>query len=114
MPDAKLVLLTAYADTDVAIRAINDIGLDHYLMKPWDPPEEHLYPVLDDLLDVWTRGYHPAFHGIRVAGSKWSPQSHAVKDFFARTQTRTPTAALLAPSRKRMDRRNGSHSRRRS
>jgi thioredoxin reductase (NADPH) len=86
-PDARKVLLTAYADTDAAIAGINRVGLDHYLMKPWDPPEQHLYPVLDDLLGAWAEGYRPAFQGIRVAGSKWSPQSHAVKDFFARTQT---------------------------
>jgi thioredoxin reductase (NADPH) len=86
-PDARKVLLTAYADTDAAISGINTVGLDHYLMKPWDPPEEHLYPVLDELLGDWSAGYRPPFSGIRVAGSRWSPQSHAVKDFLARTQT---------------------------
>ena len=86
-PDARKVLLTAYADTDAAIQGINAVGLDHYLMKPWDPPEEHLYPVLDELLDDWSAGYRPPFSGIRVAGSRWSPQSHAVKDFLSRTQT---------------------------
>jgi thioredoxin reductase (NADPH) len=86
-PDARKVLLTAYADTDVAIAGINRVGLDHYLMKPWDPPEEHLYPVLDDLLAAWSAGHHPPFLGIRVAGSRWSPQCHAVKDFLSRTQT---------------------------
>lgn len=86
-PDARKVLLTAYADTEVAIAGINAIGLDHYLMKPWDPPEEHLYPVLDDLLSAWSATYRPPFLGIRVAGSRWSPHSHAVKDFFSRTQT---------------------------
>jgi thioredoxin reductase (NADPH) len=86
-PDARKVLLTAYADTDAAIRGINAVGLDHYLMKPWDPPEEHLYPVLDGLLADWSAGYRPPFSGIRVAGSRWSPQSHAVKDFLSRTHT---------------------------
>ena len=86
-PDARKVLLTAYADTEAAIAGINAVGLDHYLMKPWDPPEEHLYPVLDDLLSAWSATYRAPFLGIRVAGSRWSPQSHAVKDFFARTQT---------------------------
>ncbi len=86
-PDARKVLLTAYADTDAAIKGINAVGLDHYLMKPWDPPEEHLYPVLDGLLADWSAGYRPPFSGIRVAGSRWSPQSHAVKDFLSRTQT---------------------------
>jgi thioredoxin reductase (NADPH) len=86
-PDARKVLLTAYADTDVAIQAINRVGLDHYLLKPWDPPDEHLYPVLDDLLGEWDDRYRPPFLGIRVAGSRWSPQTHAVKDFLARTHT---------------------------
>jgi thioredoxin reductase (NADPH) len=86
-PEARKVLLTAYADTEAAIAGINAVGLDHYLMKPWDPPEEHLYPVLDDLLGIWAAAYRPPFLGIRVAGSQWSPQSHDVKDFFSRTQT---------------------------
>lgn len=83
-PDAKRVLLTAYADTDAAIKAINDAGVDHYLLKPWDPPEENLYPVLDDLLDDWRADYHPPFEGIRVLGNRWSPASHNIKDFLAR------------------------------
>ncbi len=83
-PDAKRVLLTAYADTDAAIRAINEANINHYLLKPWDPPEENLYPVLDDLLDDWQASFRPAFEGIRVVGSRWSPASHAVKDFLAR------------------------------
>ncbi len=83
-PDAKLVLLTAYADTDVAIKAINDIGLDYYLLKPWDPPEERLYPVLDDLLDDW-RGAHLDDAGdLRVVGHRWSERSHEIKTFLAR------------------------------
>src|ERR1700693_297468 len=68
-PDACRVLLTAYADTDAAIKAINDIKLHHYLLKPWDPPEENLYPVIDDLLDDWLANYRPPFEGLRVLGS---------------------------------------------
>ncbi|HEX7239964.1 MAG TPA: FAD-dependent oxidoreductase [Longimicrobiaceae bacterium] len=83
-PDAKRVLLTAYSDTDAAIRAINDTHIDHYLLKPWDPPEEQLYPVLDDLLDDWRAGHRPAHEGVRVVGHRWSPRSHGLKDFLAR------------------------------
>ena len=83
-PDAKKVLLTAYADTQAAIQSINQIGLDYYLMKPWDPPQENLYPVLDDLLDEWKANVKLPFEGIRVAGALWSPHSHTVKDFLAR------------------------------
>jgi thioredoxin reductase (NADPH) len=83
-PGAKLVLLTAYADTDVAIRAINDIGLDYYLLKPWDPPAERLYPVLDDLLDDWAAAQVPATADVRVIGHRWSERSHEVKTFLAR------------------------------
>jgi thioredoxin reductase (NADPH) len=86
-PDARRVLLTAYADTDVAIRAINEVRLDHYLLKPWDPPEEHLYPVLDDLLEDWRANFRPPFEGVRVIGHRWSPESHRVKDFLARNLT---------------------------
>lgn len=82
-PEAKTVLLTAYADTDAAIQAINFTGLDYYLLKPWDP-EEQLYPVLDDLLDDWLSVYRPAFEGIRIIGYRWSPCSHNLKDFLAR------------------------------
>lgn len=85
-PDAKRVLLTAYADTDAAISAINEVDLDHYLMKPWEPPEERLYPVLDDLLDDWAANVPAPFDGIRVAGTTWSPQTHDLKDFLARNQ----------------------------
>lgn len=85
-PEAKRVLLTAYADTDAAIRAINSAKLDYYLLKPWNPPEEQLYPVLDDLLDDWLSVYRPAFEGIRVIGDRWSPCSHNIKDFLARNQ----------------------------
>ncbi|HTE20841.1 MAG TPA: FAD-dependent oxidoreductase, partial [Armatimonadota bacterium] len=85
-PDAKRVLLTAYADTDAAIEAINQVKVDHYLMKPWDPPEERFYPVLDDLLDDWQAAYRPPFDGLRVVGLRWSPRSYAVKDFLGRHQ----------------------------
>ena len=85
-PNAKRALLTAYADTDAAIRAINTTKIDYYLMKPWDPPEERLYPVLNDLLDDWLANIHPPFDGIRVIGNRWSPHSHEVKDFLARNQ----------------------------
>ena len=85
-PDTKRALLTAYADTDAAIRAINTTQIDYYLMKPWDPPEERLYPVLDDLLDDWLVKFRPPFEGIRVIGNRWSPHSHQTKDFLARNQ----------------------------
>lgn len=84
IPDAKLLLLTAYADTEVAIRAINEIGLDHYLMKPWAPPEERLYPVLDDLLDAWDRANGQRFDGVRVVGNRWSERSYDTRMFLAR------------------------------
>ncbi|HXC99365.1 MAG TPA: FAD-dependent oxidoreductase, partial [Verrucomicrobiae bacterium] len=83
-PEAKRALLTAYADTDAAIRAINSVQIDHYLMKPWDPPEERLYGVVDDLLDDWQSSYHPAFEGVRVIGHRWSPQSNEIRDFLGR------------------------------
>jgi thioredoxin reductase (NADPH) len=83
-PEAKRALLTAYADTDAAIRAINEAGVNHYLLKPWDPPDENLYPVLDDLLDDWRADFRPPFEGIRVLGLRWSPASHQIKDFLAR------------------------------
>ncbi len=83
-PDAKRVLLTAYADTDAAIAAINEAGINHYLLKPWDPPEENLYPILDDLLEDWQETFRPQFEGIRVLGNRWSPASHNIKDFLAR------------------------------
>ena len=83
-PDAKRALLTAYADTDAAIRAINSVHIDHYLMKPWDPPEERLYGVVDDMLDDWQAGYRPVFEGVRVIGNQWSPHSSDVRDFLGR------------------------------
>lgn len=82
--EAKRVLLTAYADTEAAIAAINESRLDYYLLKPWDPPEERLYPVLDDLLDDWRAHYRPGYGGARVIGNRWSAESHAVKSFLAR------------------------------
>lgn len=85
-PDAKRVLLTAYADTDAAIHAINTARVDYYLLKPWDPPEQHLFPVLDDLLRAWQASYRAPYEGIQVLGHRWSPQSHQVKDFLARNQ----------------------------
>ncbi len=85
-PDAKRVLLTAYADTDVAIRAINEIRLDQYLLKPWDPPEEHLFPVVDDLLADWTASFRPAFDGLRLLSGRWAPRGHAIRDFLTRNQ----------------------------
>jgi thioredoxin reductase (NADPH) len=85
-PDSKRVLLTAYADTDAAIRAINEAKIHHYLLKPWDPPAEHLYPVLDDLLEDWHAAFRPPFEGVRVLGHRWSPGSYTVRDFLARNQ----------------------------
>src|SRR5215217_3383845 len=83
-PGAKMLLLTAYADTDVAIRAINDIGLDYYLLKPWDPPEERLYPVIDDLLGDWRQANPDHTAAVRVVGHRWSDRSHDLKMFLAR------------------------------
>jgi thioredoxin reductase (NADPH) len=83
-PDARKVLLTAYADTDAAIKSINDVGLDYYLMKPWDPPDQRLYPVLDDLLSDWTAHVRLPFEGVRVAGGRWSRESYRVKEFLSR------------------------------
>jgi len=82
-PDAKRVLLTAYSDTEAAIRAINEVQLDYYLMKPWDPPEEKLFPPLNDLLDEWQNKHVPLFQGIRIVGFQWSPRSHQIKDFLS-------------------------------
>ena len=86
VPDAKRVLLTAYADTQAAIKAINDVSLDHYLLKPWDPPEQELYPVVDDLLADWQARRLGREEGVRVVGHRWSRDSHRVKDFLARNQ----------------------------
>ena len=77
------MLLTAYSDIEAAISAINEAHLDHYLSKPWDPPEERLFPVVDDLLDAWQAAYLPEAKGLRLVGHQWSPRSHAIKDFLA-------------------------------
>ena len=82
-PEAKRVLLTAYSDTEAAIKAINDVQLDYYLLKPWDPPQEKLYPVLNDQLEEWQGSYIPQFEGIRIIGYQWSPKSHEIKDFLS-------------------------------
>lgn len=83
-PDARRVLLTAYADTDVAIRAINEVQLHHYLLKPWDPPEERLYPVVDDVLADWEATYVPSFEGIRIIGHRWSAAAFDTRSFLSR------------------------------
>jgi thioredoxin reductase (NADPH) len=85
-PDARKILLTAYADTDAAISAINEIRLDQYILKPWEPPEERLYPVVDDLLEDWTAAFRPAFEGLRLVSSRWAPGGHAIRDFLTRNQ----------------------------
>ena len=83
-PDAKRALLTAYADTNAAVSAINQANINYFFLKPWDPPSEHLYPQLDDLLDDWQASYRPGFEGIRVLGTRWSPRSYELRDFLAR------------------------------
>jgi thioredoxin reductase (NADPH) len=83
-PEAKRLLLTAYADTDVAITAINEIGLDYYLLKPWDPPEDRLFPIVDDLLGDWRRGHPEVTNDIQVVGDRWSDRTHELKNFLAR------------------------------
>ena len=83
-PEAKRALLTAYADTTAAISAINEANINYFFMKPWDPPDEHLYPQLDDLLDDWRASYRPQYEGIRVLGTRWSPRCYELRDFLAR------------------------------
>src|SRR5512135_2447256 len=83
-PDATRALLTAYADTSAAINAINQASIHYFFLKPWDPPSDHLYPQLDDLLDDWQATYRPTFQGIRVLGTRWSPRSYELRDFLAR------------------------------
>jgi thioredoxin reductase (NADPH) len=85
-PDAKRALLTAYADTNAAINAINQANINYFFLKPWDPPTEHLYPQLDDLLDDWRASYKPIFEGIRVLGTRWSAKSYELRDFLARNR----------------------------
>jgi len=82
-PEAKMVLLTAYSDIEAAIRAINEVKLDFYLLKPWNPPEEKLYPVVNDLLEEWQALYKPDHEGIRIIGFQWSPKSHILKEFLS-------------------------------
>src|SRR3954449_9454413 len=86
VPDARRVLLTAYADTEAAIQAINEVDLDYYLLKPWDPPEEQLYPVVDDLLKTWESGAALEAGGVRVIGHRFSRDSHDLRDFLARNR----------------------------
>src|ERR1700729_3447869 len=83
-PDAKRALLTAYADTSAAISAINQASINYFFLKPWDPPAEHLYPQLDDMLDDWQASYRPAFEGIRLLGTRWSPKCYELRDFLSR------------------------------
>ena len=85
-PKSKRALLTAYADTEAAIGAINQSRVDYYLLKPWDPPEEKLYPVLDDMLDEWRASFRPGYGGVRIIGDRWSAQCHRLRDFLARNQ----------------------------
>src|SRR5678810_1037338 len=82
-PDARKVLLTAYSDIDAAIRAINNVKLDYYLLKPWHPAEEKLYPVVNDLLDEWHAFYKPEYEATRIIGFQWSPKSHTLKEFLS-------------------------------
>src|SRR5215216_6644405 len=82
-PDAKRILLTAYSDIEAAIRAINTVKLDYYLLKPWNPPEEKLFPVISDLLEDWQAFYKPDHEGIRIIGFQWSPESHRLKEFLS-------------------------------
>src|SRR5450755_2162411 len=83
-PDAKRALLTAYADTSAAINAINEVAINYFFLKPWDPPSQHLYPVIDDLLEDWSASYRPPYEGIRVLGTRWSSRAYEVRDFLAR------------------------------
>ncbi len=85
-PEARRVLLTAYADSAAAIDAINKVKLNHYLMKPWEPPEQHLYPVLADQLEDWQAGNRQAFDGVYIVGTRWAPETHRLKDFLAKSQ----------------------------
>src|SRR5262249_6669393 len=83
-PEAKRALLTAYADTEAAISAINKVNIQYFFLKPWDPPEEHLYPQLDDMLDDWLASHRSPYEGIRVLGTRWSRPSYELRDFLAR------------------------------
>src|ERR1700689_4530757 len=97
-PDAKRALLTAYADTSAAISAINQASINYFFLKPWDPPAEHLYPQLNDLLDDWQASYRPVFQGIRVLGTRWSPRSYELRDFLARNRVPFPDGTKLLES----------------
>ena len=99
MPDAKRVLLTAYADTEAAIAAINEVALDYYLLKPWDPPEEQLFPVVEDLLTTWEAGAALEAGGVRVVGHRFSKESHDLRDFLVRN--RVPGALAGRRARRR-------------
>ncbi|HEY2469653.1 MAG TPA: FAD-dependent oxidoreductase [Terracidiphilus sp.] len=107
-PEAKRVLLTAYADTEAAIQAINTARIHYYLTKPWDPPEEKLYPVLTDLLDDWKAGYVPPFEGLRVIGNRWSLHDHMLRNFLSRNHVpyRSLDAANSEEAQKLMDERH--------
>src|SRR5580692_940627 len=107
-PDARRVLLTAYADTEAAIHAINSARIHYYLNKPWDPPEEKLYPVLTDLLDDWKAGYRPPFEGLRVIGNRWALNDYKVRDFLSRNHVpyRWLEAASSEDARKLIEERN--------
>jgi thioredoxin reductase (NADPH) len=98
VPDARRVLLTAYADTGAAIQAINEVGLDYYLMKPWDPPEEQLYPVVADLLSAWDEAARVDAGGLRLIGHRFSKDSHDLRDFLARN--RVPGSTSSATTRR--------------
>ena len=98
-PGAKMLLLTAYADTDVAIKAINDIGLDYYLLKPWDPPEQRLYPIIDELLDDWRKAHPDHSSDVRVIGHRWSDRTHEIKMFLARNHVPDRWYAVAARCR---------------
>jgi thioredoxin reductase (NADPH) len=106
-PEAKRVLLTAYADTEAAIQAINTARIHYYLTKPWDPPEERLYPVLTDLLDDWKGGYIPPFEGLRVIGNRWSPNDYMLRNFLSRNHVpyRSLDAASSEEAQKLMEER---------
>jgi len=107
-PEAKRVLLTAYADTEAAIQAINTARIHYYLNKPWDPPEEKLYPVLSDLLDDWKAGYRPPFEGLRVIGNRWALADHSLRNFLSRNHVpyRWMDAATSEEAQKVLDERN--------
>jgi thioredoxin reductase (NADPH) len=94
-PDAKRALLTAYADTGAAINAINEVNVHYFFLKPWDPPSQHLYPVIDDLLEDWTASYRPAYEGIRVLGTRWSSKAYEVRDFLARNHVPPINGSML-------------------